>query len=124
MVAKPDQCIKRRGKLGLVCINKSLDEIRTWTGEQMGKEVTVGTTVGKLDTFIVEPFLPHKQSEEYYVCIYATRDGNTVLFYHEGGVDIGDVDSKAKRVDVTINSTLTLETAMTLVTEVPDNKRE
>ncbi len=90
----------------------------------MGKEVTVGTTVGKLDTFIVEPFLPHQQSEEYYLCIYATRDGNSVLFYHEGGVDIGDVDSKAKKVDVVIDGTLTLETAMTLVAEVPDDKKE
>jgi succinyl-CoA synthetase beta subunit len=28
------------------------------------------------------------------VCIYAQRDCDTILFHHEGGVDIGDVDSK------------------------------
>ena len=28
------------------------------------------------------------------MCIYAGRAGNTVLFHHEGGVDVGDVDTK------------------------------
>jgi succinyl-CoA synthetase beta subunit len=28
------------------------------------------------------------------VCIYAQRNCDTILFHHEGGVDIGDVDSK------------------------------
>ena len=28
------------------------------------------------------------------MCIYAQRDCDTILFHHEGGVDIGDVDSK------------------------------
>ena len=35
------------------------------------------------------------QNEEMYVCIYSHREGDTILFYHEGGVEIGDVDSKA-----------------------------
>ena len=34
--------------------------------------------------------------------MYAHRDGDTILFHHEGGVDIGDVDSKAVRMDVPI----------------------
>lgn len=34
------------------------------------------------------------QNEEFYVCIYAQRDCDTILFHHEGGVEIGDVDSK------------------------------
>ena len=28
------------------------------------------------------------------MCIYAQRDCDTILFHHEGGVEIGDVDSK------------------------------
>jgi hypothetical protein len=28
------------------------------------------------------------------VCIYAQRNADTILFHHEGGVDIGDVDAK------------------------------
>ena len=90
----------------------------------MGREVTVGRTTGTLGTFIVEPFVAHKPEEEYYACIYATREGNTVLFHHEGGVDIGDVDSKAKRLDVAIDDVLTTEAAAGLVTEVKEeNKR-
>ena len=34
------------------------------------------------------------QDEEFYVCIYSHREGDTILFHHEGGVDIGDVDAK------------------------------
>ena len=50
--------------------------------------------MGKLKTFIIEPFVSHAQAEEFYVCIYSERDGDTILFHHEGGVDIGDVDAK------------------------------
>jgi len=34
------------------------------------------------------------QNEEFYVCIYSHRQGDTILFHHEGGVEIGDVDAK------------------------------
>ena len=34
------------------------------------------------------------QSEEFYICILSHRYGDTILFHHEGGIDIGDVDSK------------------------------
>lgn len=46
-----------------------------------------------------------------------------MYFYHEGGVDIGDVDSKAERVDVDITNTLTEEQANTLVSKVPEDKK-
>ncbi len=35
------------------------------------------------------------------------RDFDTILFYHAGGVDIGDVDSKAARLDVPTQHTPT-----------------
>jgi hypothetical protein len=31
----------------------------------------------------------------------ARRDGEEFLFHHEGGVDVGDVDAKAVRLQVT-----------------------
>lgn len=55
---------------------------------------------GILDTFIVEPFVPHEQTDEYYVCINSNREGEEFLFCHEGGVDVGDVDAKADRLQV------------------------
>lgn len=36
------------------------------------------------------------QTEEFYVCIYSGRYSDTVLFHHEGGIDIGDVDAKVR----------------------------
>ena len=57
------------------------------------------------------------------MCIFATRAGNTVYFYHEGGVDIGDVDNKAEKVDVNITSTLSEEQVNILVSKVPEDKK-
>ena len=42
------------------------------------------------------------QEEEAYVCIYSERHGDVILFYHQGGVDIGDVDEKALRLFVDV----------------------
>lgn len=36
------------------------------------------------------------QEDEAYVCIFSHRHGDTILFHHEGGVDIGDVDAKVR----------------------------
>lgn len=90
----------------------------------MGKTLTIGAAVGRLDTFIIEPFVPHEQSEEYYVCIYATREGNTILFHHEGGVDVGDIDAKANRLDISIDGVLSVDKAKELVGELPAEQRK
>jgi len=53
---------------------------------------------GYLTNFLVEPFVPHPQETEYYININSSREGDYILFYHEGGVDVGDVDAKASRL--------------------------
>ena len=40
-MAKPDQLIKRRGKLGLVKVNVDFDEAKGWVAERMGKDISV-----------------------------------------------------------------------------------
>jgi ATP citrate (pro-S)-lyase len=75
----------------------------------MAKDQKVGNAVGKLRNFIIEPFIPHKENEEAYVCIYSHRTADTILFYHQGGVDIGDVDAKALKLDVPIGATVSVE---------------
>jgi hypothetical protein len=57
--------------------------------------VTLEGVTGSLDTFIVEPMSAF--SAEYYICIHSLREYDEMLFYHEGGVDVGDVDAKAVR---------------------------
>jgi ATP citrate (pro-S)-lyase len=60
----------------------------------------------------VEPFIPHAQSTEFYICFQSVREGELIMFHHEGsrylcylfnqfnqgGVDVGDVDEKAKKL--------------------------
>lgn len=81
----------------------------------MNKEQKVGAATGTLRNFIIEPFIPHKDNEEMYVCIYSHRHADTILFYHQGGVDIGDVDSKAVKLDIPVGTDID-ETAINRVT--------
>jgi ATP citrate (pro-S)-lyase len=74
LVAKPDQLIKRRGKSGLLALNKTWPEARKWIEERAGKEVKVETTFGTLRQFLVEPFVPHPADTEYYININSVRD--------------------------------------------------
>jgi ATP citrate (pro-S)-lyase len=37
LVAKPDQLIKRRGKAGLLALNKTWDEAKEWIAQRAGK---------------------------------------------------------------------------------------
>lgn len=46
------------------------------------------------------------QNEEFYVCVYSHRYGDTLLFHHEGGVDIGDVDAKAVKMEIAVDNEL------------------
>mmetsp|Transcript_19188 Transcript_19188/g.30516 ORF Transcript_19188/g.30516 Transcript_19188/m.30516 type:complete len:1043 (-) Transcript_19188:55-3183(-) len=109
LVAKPDQLIKRRGKLGLVKLKASWDEAKAWVNERRDKEFKVRTLNDKLDHFLVESFVPHKQEEEYYVCIQSIRSGDKIMFCHEGGVDVGDVDAKASVLNVVIGEKPSVE---------------
>ncbi|XP_049883198.1 ATP-citrate synthase [Pectinophora gossypiella] len=104
LVVKPDQLIKRRGKLGLVGVNKSAAEARRWLAEHMGREQAVGAARGKLRHFIVEPFIKHEPNEEMYLCIHSGRRSDTILFHHQGGVDVGDVDALAVRLEVPVDT--------------------
>lgn len=100
LVVKPDQLIKRRGKAGLLGLKLNWDGVKRWVVERAGKAQKVENVTGILSTFIVEPFVPHAQETEYYICVYAERHYDVILFTHEGGVDIGDVDAKAERITV------------------------
>lgn len=121
LVVKPDQLIKRRGKHGLVKVNVDFPCVTSWLQEYRGKEIEIGKTTGKLKTFIVEKFIPHEQAQEFYICIYTQRDADVILFHHEGGVDIGDVDAKASRLLVGIDEKLSSqEIEESLLSNIPE----
>jgi ATP citrate (pro-S)-lyase len=73
-VAKPDQLIKRRGKSGLLALNKTWAEAREWVAARAGKPQKVETVDGVLRHFLVEPFVPHPQNTEYYININSVRE--------------------------------------------------
>ncbi|KAH6702308.1 ATP-citrate synthase [Verticillium dahliae] len=121
-VAKPDQLIKRRGKSGLLALNKTWPEAKAWVAERAGKEQQVEHVTGVLRQFLVEPFVPHPQDTEYYINIMSVREGDWILFTHEGGVDVGDVDEKAEKILIPVDLSeypSNEEIASTLLKKVP-----
>jgi ATP citrate (pro-S)-lyase len=104
VVVKPDQLIKRRGKNGFILLDAPWEEARRWISERMKTEITVDNVTGILDHFIVEPFISHNEEEECYVAITSVREGDHILFYHQGGVDVGAVDEKAEKLLVPVGS--------------------
>lgn len=65
------------------------------------------------------------QEEEFYVCIYAAREGDYILFHHEGGVDVGDVDAKAKKLLIGVDEKISGESVKkTLLTHAANDKKE
>lgn len=77
-VAKPDQLIKRRGKSGLLALNKSWPEAKAWIAERAGKPQKVEHVEGVLRQFLVELFVPHPANTEYYININSVRDVSSI----------------------------------------------
>ncbi|TPX57428.1 hypothetical protein SpCBS45565_g08204 [Spizellomyces sp. 'palustris'] len=103
LVCKPDQLIKRRGKNGLLGIGLDWNGVKEWIWTRAGKIFKLEKTGGLLHTFLVEPLCVHPPESEYYVAINSVREGDWILFTHEGGVDVGDVDAKARKLLVEVN---------------------
>jgi len=136
LVVKPDQLIKRRGKNKLILVGANFEEAKKWIKEkskgpmtiygkfdEKGKPTDKGT-VGQLTHFIIEPMIPHKESDECYVAIMSTIVGDSIMFYHQGGVNVGDVDAKASRMDVPVGKFPTpAEITKSLLGKVPKDRQ-
>jgi ATP citrate (pro-S)-lyase len=79
-----------------------------------------------LKTFLVEPFVPHPSDTEYYININSVRDGDYILFTHEGGIEVGDVDAKALKLLIPVNETYpsSQEIKDKLLVNVPVEKKD
>ena len=100
LVVKPDQLFGKRGKHGLLCLDKDWPAAQAWIAEHMGQETQVGSTRGILSHFLVEPFVPHERDREYYVALRSNREGDTIYFSRSGGVDVEENWEKVKQIDV------------------------
>ena len=81
--------------------NRNIGEVERWINERINKEIKIGRATGQLKQFIIEPFIAHTEKEEVYVSICSYRNGDTILFHHQGGID--DVDAKALKLNIDID---------------------
>jgi ATP citrate (pro-S)-lyase len=124
LVVKPDQLIKRRGKSKLLLLNVEWKEAEKWIKQHMSKPVTVGNVTGIIDHFIVEPFIPHNENDEYYLAILSHREDDQILFHHQGGINVGDIDAKAIRMNIPIGMyPIASDIEKKLLSNVPKERR-
>ena len=84
LVVKPDMLFGKRGKHDLVGLNLSISEVEEFIKARMGKRVEIDGCAGAVNTFIIEPFVPHDQ--EYYLSITSNRMDNKISFSEHGKV--------------------------------------
>ncbi|MBS3976750.1 MAG: hypothetical protein KGZ75_08530 [Syntrophomonadaceae bacterium] len=124
LVAKPDQLIKRRGKNNLLLLNAAWADVKEWVEGKRGKPITINNVTGVLEHFIIEPYIHHAEKDEYYLAIISVRAGDEILFYHPGGINVGDIDAKASRLIVPVGefpNAKSIERA--LLNNIPQNQR-
>lgn len=61
-------------------------QVEEFVRKRMDKKVEVDGCAGMVNTFIVEPFVPHDQ--EFYLSITSQRMSNQIAFSEQGGVEI------------------------------------
>lgn len=105
LVAKPDMLFGKRGKNGLVLFRDqkpgdvTLEKAAAWIDEKAKEKQEVyfafdgDTPVGApsvdyLTHFVVEPFTPHEQAEEYYISATVVGDEDVLYMSAEGGMEV------------------------------------
>ena len=78
-VLKVDQGVKQRKKKGLITLGVTKENIE----EEIGKLKEKGFSY-----FILEEFVDHESSDEFYLAIERVREGKRVHYSTKGGIDI------------------------------------
>jgi len=111
LVAKPDMLFGKRGKNNLVLFKVEkpgdvmLEDAAKWIDEKQSHEVTLlSGQKGHLTHFIVEPFTPHTQEQEYYISATTVGDDDVLYMSAEGGMEVEEGwDEKVNEVHIPIN---------------------
>eukprot|EP00775_Hariotina_reticulata_P011454 gene11454-11600_t len=117
LVVKPDMLFGQRGKNDLVGLNLDFAQAEEFIRARMGKQVTIKGCTGPVTTFVVEPFMPHK--EEYYLCIQSNRLDIEVSFSTAGGMDIEENWDKVKTITIPTATAITGDVLAPLVSALP-----
>ncbi len=111
LVAKPDMLFGKRGKNNLVLfkVNKpgdvTLKDAAKWIDEKRSHDITlISGQKGKLTHFIIEPFTPHSEDEEYYIAA-TTLDANHDVLYlsAHGGMEVEENWDKVTEIKIPID---------------------
>ncbi len=122
LVAKPDMLFGKRGKNGLVLFRDAkpgdvtLEKAASWIDEKSAQKQSVyfsfdgDTPTGEAKTdylthFIVEPFTPHAQEEEYYISATCVGDDDVLYMSAEGGMEVEENWDKVTEVAFAITDT-------------------
>jgi ATP-citrate lyase beta-subunit len=123
LVAKPDMLFGKRGKNDLVLFKDkkpgdvSLAKATKWVDEKSSEKQSVyfsfdgdtptgDASVDKLTHFVVEPFTPHTQEEEYYISATCVGDDDMLYMSAEGGMEVEEGwDEKVTEVAFGITDT-------------------
>lgn len=126
LTAKPDQLFGKRGKNGLVLLNKNLDQTAAWIAERMNTDKKLLSGVeGTLTHFIVEPFTPFDDdTTENYVSMVLDADGDIIYLSNMGGVDVEENWDQVKEIHISPLQEATAETFAPVVNELfKENQR-
>ncbi|WP_024786861.1 MULTISPECIES: ATP citrate lyase citrate-binding domain-containing protein [unclassified Lebetimonas] len=111
LVAKPDMLFGKRGKNNLVLfkVNKpgdvTLEDAAKWIDEKASHDVTLlSGQKGRLTHFIVEPFTPHTEDEEYYIAATTLDADHDVLYLSaHGGMEVEENWDKVTEIKIPID---------------------
>ncbi|MCK9162005.1 MAG: ATPase [Arcobacter butzleri] len=110
LVAKPDMLFGKRGKNDLVLFKDqkagdvSLNKAASWIDEKISKTTTLlSGQHGTLTHFVVEPFTPHTQEQEYYICATTVGEDDVLYMSAEGGMEVEENWDKVVEVKIPID---------------------
>ncbi len=109
LVAKPDMLFGKRGKNDLVLFRDkkpgdvTLEVAAKWIDEKISANTTLlSGQSGVLTHFIVEPFTPHTQDQEYYISATTVGEDDVLYMSAEGGVEVEENWDKVVEVVIPI----------------------
>ena len=135
LVAKPDMLFGKRGKNDLVLFKDqkpgdvSLEVAAKWIDEKSSHDVTLlSGQNGRLTHFIVEPFTPHTQEQEYYISATTVGEDDVLYLSAEGGMEVEEGwDEKVTEVVIPITmSDVDMEQAVkaNIPSDIPSENKE
>ncbi len=135
LVAKPDMLFGKRGKNDLVLFKDkkpgdvSLEVAADWIDEKISHSTTLLTGQhGTLTHFIVEPFTPHGEEQEYYISATTVGEDDVLYMSTEGGMEVEEGwEEKVTEVVIPINmqdANIDHLVRANAPTDLPANKKE